>query len=167
MASGNIVNFEGKTDFYSSLEELENASDIIIKGEKKSETETNVIRSEIDGEVAGGYTLSNFEITKVYKNSLNDKEIKEQNTVKISEVSFYDEETHSAYTINGYQNMKKNNEYLLFLSKEEDGNFITKAVTFGKIPLNTNDLEISSDENGELDQNVYLKIFNAAKEKYN
>ena len=161
------MNFEGKTDFYSSLEELENASDIIIKGEKKSETETNVIRSEIDGEVAGGYTLSNFEITKVYKNSLNDKEIKEQNTVKISEVSFYDEETRSAYTINGYQNMKKNNEYLLFLSKEEDGNFITKAVTFGKIPLNTNDLEISSDENGELDQNVYLKIFNAAKEKYN
>lgn len=165
----NDVIFEGKTDAFENLEQLENESVIIVRGEKISEEETFVSRSEIDDEVNGGYTNSNFKINKVIKNGENDNKITDGNTISIFESAFYDEKTDKTYRINGYENMKEAKQYLLFLLPEQDGMYATRAVTYGKVPLDTDDLEIKTDSIGEEDQSqiqTLETIFNEVRQKY-
>ncbi|MFS0593421.1 hypothetical protein AB1L05_17715 [Cytobacillus horneckiae] len=164
----NFVNFEGKVDGFYSLNDLEEGSEIIVKGIKRDEIGTEVINSKIDGEVVGGYTISNFEITEVYKNAPDNQKIKIDNTIKVSEVSFYDEQTETNYTVNGYQKMEQSDEYLLLLSDEIEGFFSTTGVTFGKVPLSTDELEIIEDEDSPEHNNidVFSEIFDDARKKY-
>ncbi|WDV47736.1 hypothetical protein PV797_08615 [Clostridiaceae bacterium M8S5] len=164
-----IVSFEGKTDGADSLKELEQKVPIIIRGVKIDEVDVERDYSKIDGMFLGGHTKSSFKITDVYKNKLNNPKIKVDNNILIYEHAMYDNKTNKIYTINGYENMRKNNEYLLFLTKEEDGIFAPFGVTFGKVSLdkegeNSNDMSLRSLENGVED---YVKeIIDEAREKY-
>ncbi|MHA7098891.1 hypothetical protein [Priestia aryabhattai] len=161
--------FEGKTDAFQNLEQLENESVIIVRGEKINEEKTYVSRSEIDGAVNAGYTNSNFKINKVIKNEENDNKIIDGSTIPVFESAFYDEETDATYRINGYENMKEAKQYLLFLLPEQDGMYATRAVTYGKVPLDTDDLEIQTDSIGEEDQSqiqTLEDIFKEARQKY-
>ncbi|MDH2363875.1 hypothetical protein [Priestia megaterium] len=163
------VLFEGKTDAFQNLEQLENESVIIVRGEKINEEKAYVSRSEIDGAVNGGYTNSNFKINKVIKNEENDNKITAGSTIPVFESAFYDEKTDKTYRINGYENMKEAKQYLLFLLPEQDGMYATRAVTYGKVPLDTDDLEVQTDSIGEEDQSqiqTLESIFKEARQKY-
>lgn len=166
----NVVVFEGKTDGFDSLEDLEGGSDIIIKGIKTGEVETVVTKSEIDDEVNGGFTVSDFKISEVFKTDSNSK-IEVENNVSILENAFYDQETEATYTVNGYEKMIEGEEYLLFLSSEVEGVFAPEGVTYGKVPLNTNKVEMRkftshSRESNNEHVNELDQLFKEAREKY-
>ncbi|NBJ70892.1 MULTISPECIES: hypothetical protein [Clostridia] len=151
-----------KADGFDNLEELENGSLIIVSGIKEKDIKTEIFRSEINGNVNAGYTLSDFKIESVHKNDVKDSKIKVDSNITILESAFKDKETNKIYSVNGYKNMNNKGKYLLFLQPENDGSYATRGVTYGKVPLETTDLELYSDsESNNLD-----KIFNKAKQKY-
>lgn len=153
---------DAKADGFDNLEELENGSPIIVSGIKEKDIKTEIFRSEINGNVNAGYTLSDFKIESVHKNDVKDNKIKVDGNITILESAFKDKETNKIYSVNGYKNMNDKEKYLLFLQPEDDGSYATRAVNYGKVPLETTDLELYSDsESNNLD-----KIFNEAKQKY-
>lgn len=170
------VVFEGKTDSYNSLGELQDKSPIIVKGIKNKEKKTEIFRSSIDNSVVDGYTESDFKITEVHKNLENDVNIKSGNNISISEGAFYDQETDTTYRTNGYKNMIDGKEYLLFLIPTEDGLYAPRSVTYGKVPLDTDDPEVyldseeqsKSEVKADKDQIKELNdIFEDARTEYN
>ncbi len=61
--------------------------------------------------------------------------------------------------------MNDQERYLLFLLPEEDGSFVIRAVNYGKVPLDTNNLELYN-VNEEADSDTLNKIYNEARQKY-
>lgn len=162
------MTFHAKSDGFYTFNELENKTSIIVKGIKNEEINTNIFKSEIDDEILGGYVSSEFKITQVYKNNDGNKKIFEGNIIPILEHAFYDIETDINYNVNGYQKMQYNKEYLLFLLPEEEEIFAIQGVNFGKVPLNTDDIEINLDDSLLQEQeDVFNQIFKNAKRKYN
>ncbi|EUJ29579.1 hypothetical protein [Listeria cornellensis] len=54
----------------------------------------------------------------------------------------------TTYTINDYENMKQGKEYVLYLKPIDEGMYTTAGVTFGKVPVNTDETElVESDAN--------------------
>ncbi|MFD1927386.1 hypothetical protein ACFSFY_04820 [Sporosarcina siberiensis] len=163
----NVV-FDGKTDGFDSLKELENGTSIIIRGTKLEEKRTEISRSEIDDEVNGGYTESIFKIDKVYKNSESNEIVKSSENISISELAYYDKKTNTTYHVNGYEKMTVGGEYLLFLIPVDNGMFSTRGVTFGKIPLKSDETEVNKDSKVLSNNSDLLNnIFKEAKAKYN
>ncbi|WDV46959.1 hypothetical protein PV797_04475 [Clostridiaceae bacterium M8S5] len=159
-----IVSFDGKTNGADSLTELEQKVPIIIRGVKIDEVDVEREYSKIDGMFLGGHTKSSFKITDVYKNKLNNPKIKADNNILIYEYAMYDNKTNKIYTINDYKNMKKNNEYLLFL-KEYDGIFATYGITLGKVSLDekgSKDMSLKSLEHDSIEK----EIADEARKKY-
>lgn len=158
----NIEIIDAKSDGFDNLKELENGSPIIVSGVKEKDIKIEIFRSEINGEINAGYTLSDFKIKTVYKNNVKDSNIKPGGNITILESAFKDKKTNKVYSVNGYKNMNDNEKYLLFLQPEEDGSYATRAVHYGKVPLETIELELYSDSKS----NTLNKIFDEAKEKY-
>ena len=102
-----------KTDLYESIEELENASDLIVIGTKVKELESNVVYDENEE--------SNKEIT-IFENQAYDKK--------------YNQILH----IEGYTNMLEGNKYILYLELAEEGYYIPLALTAGKVPLTNSEI---------------------------
>lgn len=164
-SSGKIINNHAKTDGFNSLSELEDGTPIIVRGIKTGKLKTHVVKSKIDSNIVTGYTETEFNIKEVFKNESNNPEIKAHQKISVGEKAF--EYNNKVYTANGYKEMKNGKEYLLFLV-EEDGLFAPRAITFGKIPLETNDMEIypEAESTGDMDQQVLESIFKDAREKY-
>ena len=167
-----IINSSSKTEGFATFEELKAASPIIVKGKKIKESSTEIEKSSIDGSIIGGYTVTDFKVTEVIKNSDSNPKILEGESISVGELAF--ENQDKIYTVNGYEAMKDGDDYLLFLV-EEQGLFATRGVVYGKVPLNTEDLEIYSTEDiseGEnIDEEVNTEevlsdIFTDAKEYY-
>lgn len=155
-----------KTEGFETVSEMEGASTLIIVGKKIAE-ETPVL---IEGGDYGGYTIAEFKVSKVLKNTTGDT-IKEGNTVSILENAVdYTNLLGKKVKIsdNGYQLMKKESKYILFLdeSGSDPGVYIPKGVTYGKVPLDTakEDIELSKMGN-KVDGNAKSVILQA-KEKY-
>ncbi|MFO1442851.1 hypothetical protein KDN24_06435 [Bacillus sp. Bva_UNVM-123] len=168
-ASPKDVIFEGKTHSFETLKELEKETSIIVRGSKIEEEGAVISRSEIDGSVNNGYTKTIFNIDEVYKNNDNNEQIKSGNKIIISEPAYYDKETNTTYRVNGYENMVNENEYILFLIPVDEGMFSPRGVTFGKVPLNTKEIEavrqINSYSNDD-SLDIFINLFNEVREKY-
>ncbi len=158
---------EAKTVGFASFEELDAARPIIVIGEKIEEVDTEIFRSKISGKVVGGYTKSEFLIQKILKNEYNPKII-DNKSMLVLESSFVSHEANKIYSINGYKNMKRGDKYLLFLNNEKDGLFAIRGITFGKVPLSNNGIEIQSitKEEEESNKRLFGEIFKQAREKY-
>lgn len=164
-----IVFIHAKTDDYNSLEELEGASKIIVIGKKLDETEVKIHYSQIDSNVVlAGCTVSNFEITKVIKNENANTKIYNENIISVAENSFYDNSTNKLYTIDGYKNMEKESEYILFIKDEIDDLFVIRGVNIGKVDvnktLNESNYRMSSYGTDRLDEMDIIQ--EAARDKY-
>ncbi len=146
-----VVNFEAKADGFNSFEELEAASAIVVKGTKVKELSTEVDKSSVDDSIIGGYTVTDFKVTEVIKNRDSNSKIVVGESISVGELAF--ENKDSIYTVNGYEAMKDGDDYLLFL-EEEQGLFAPKGVVFGKVPLETEDLEIYTTEDMYQDENL-------------
>lgn len=149
-----------KTDAYSNLHQVEQASDLIVEG-VKLDKEDNIIERDENGDLLATYTLSKFKIQEVNKKLYNEK----NSTITILENEAYDENTRSIYHINGYVKMKSGKRYLLMLQKTEQNYYVPVGVNYGKIAINSKYNEIyTSDKN--LKEDV-KEIQNKAAKKYN
>ncbi len=152
---------DAKTDCYYSLEELENAVDVIIKG-VRLEKEEAVIAKTGKG-VLYAYTFSELKVTDVYKNSAS--QLAEGDVITILENEAYDKDTKTVYHVAGYDMMVEGNEYLLLLKENElDGKtyYVSAAVNFGTVSLNDD----GRNDDASMDYSAYESIWQAAKEKY-
>lgn len=161
----NRVDGEAKTDGFTDLNELAEKSPIIVKGIKQEDVRTEVFKSKIDEAVIGGYTVADFEINEVVKNATTNAKINLEQTIPIAELNFESEGT--IYSVNGYEKMNTGDEYLLFLTDEQDGVFATSGVTVGKVPLDTDELEIYEENLDDSELELIENIFNEARIEFN
>ncbi|MFA1736487.1 MULTISPECIES: hypothetical protein [Lysinibacillus] len=63
--------------------------------------------------------------------------------------------------------MNTGDEYLLFLTDEQDGVFATSGVTVGKVPLDTDELEIYEENLDDSELELIENIFNEARIEFN
>mgnify|MGYP006066895443 FL=1 len=124
-----------KTDSYESVEELENASDLIVIGTKVKELESDVVYDENEVyQIA--YTYSSFQIDEIVSNK-----VKESNKeITIFENQAYDKKYNRILHIAGYTNMLEGNKYILYLELADEGYYIPLAVTIGKVPLTNSEI---------------------------
>ncbi|WP_148459442.1 hypothetical protein [Anaerostipes faecis] len=159
--SKNITRVEvsAKTDEYANLQQVEQASDLIVEGIKTDEEE-NVVQRDENGELLATYTLSTFKVEKVNKTSKN----KSYDIITILENEAYDENTRSIYHINGYKKMKPGKRYLLMLQKTEKNYYVPTGVNYGKIAISNRDNEIYTNDNSM--KKEIKEIQNSAVIKY-
>lgn len=159
------IDGEAKTDGFNDLSELVEKSPIIVKGIKQEDVRTEVFKSKIDEAVIGGYTVADFKINEVVKNATTNAKINLEQTIPIAELNFESEGT--IYSVNGYEKMNKGDEYLLFLTDEQDEVFATSGVTVGKVPLDSDQLEIYEANLDDSELKHIENIFNEARTEYN
>lgn len=159
------IEVEAKTDGFVDLNDLVERTPIIVKGIRGEDVRTEVHKSKINESIIGGYTVADFKITEVYKNEMANVKINPENSISVAELNFESEGT--IYSVNGYEKMNRNDEYLLFLIEEQEGVFATRGVTFGKVPLSSDNLEINGENarSGE-DFELIRSIFNDARTLY-
>ena len=116
-----------KAEGFSSLEEMENASECIVRIKKESE---DVIPSGTD---TTGHTMAQVRIQEIFQNTLGDA-IREDKIIEIWENEFPDGDV--ICHLEGYEKMEIGKEYLLFLRRSTtDDCFLTLGVTYGKVSV--------------------------------
>lgn len=99
---------DAKMDYYKTLEEMEAASDVVVRGTKltgKERIETSAI-----GTLLASFTDSSFKVSRVIKGNE-----KKDSTITVAEpvASF----KGVIASVEGYKIMKEGHEYILFLKK--------------------------------------------------
>ncbi|KRG09459.1 hypothetical protein ACA30_21980 [Virgibacillus soli] len=163
VACSKVQIISGKAEGFDSFVDLDAATEIIVLGTKKSEEKPNISRTE-DGDITLGYTTANFKIDKVMKNEQANAKIKEENTIPIMEHSFSDGTKQISY--NGYKNRNEGEQYLLFLSPEQDGLYAIRGVTQGKVPVKEGEVQVYQENDTDDSEKFLSKIFIEARAKY-
>jgi hypothetical protein len=134
--NSNVVVSEGKLEKgYSSLEEMESDTPLIVIG-KKINGESIIERDE-EGTPLYYFTLSDFEVKSVIKNETGQVIDKNQH-IKILETTAYEEKHKQVLSVSGYIPMEDNKQYLLYLNPNDSedgpavGSFNIQSVVFGK-----------------------------------
>lgn len=159
---------DAKTNSFDNLQEMEDYSDVIVKGIRTGKEEP--IITKVKGVFASGYTFSEFQISEIQKDNTQNLEIGSIITILENEV--YDEEENVVYHIDGYNMMEEGKEYLLFLKKNTINGpeyYVSAGVNYGTVSLEEDDRMIArSMENGNkiTDFSEYEKIWEEAKNKY-
>lgn len=162
---GDLVNEEyvsAKTDGYDTLEEMEAASECIVRVKKESEGESTV---QMDGElITYGCTISDVKIQEVFYNTLGE-EIQKDKVIKIWENEF--QQGNTIYHIAGYEKMKVGEEYILFLRKSTSHDcFLSLGVVFGKVPVQEEQISTFARNHQEEMNPIVKTIAVQAREKY-
>lgn len=159
---------DAKTDSFDNLQEIEDYSDVIVKGIRTGKEESIITK---ENEVfVSGYTFSEFQISEIQKDNTQTLEIGSIITILENEV--YDEEENVVYHIAGYNMMEEGKEYLLFLKKNTlNGSdyYVSAGVNYGTVSLEEDKRMVSrTAENGNSisDFSEYEKIWQEAKNKY-
>lgn len=122
---------DAKTDVMPDLASIENKAEMIVIGKKVVQEDPTVIYNQED-RINVAYTLSNFLVQKV----ISDDEVQGGMEITILENEAYNKREDITYHIAGYELMKEDNEYLLFLRKSTtDPYYIIIGNNYGKVPL--------------------------------
>lgn len=126
---GNSVILEAKTKHYETLEELEKDAEEIVIAKKIFQDDASIVRN---GKfISHIHTLSKFVVTETFKGKLNIKD-----EFSILESEGFDKTSKINFHIAGYEMMKNDSEYLLFLRKSESvDSYLILAINYGKTPL--------------------------------
>lgn len=149
---------KGKRDVLVSLEEMENKAALVVVGKKLSKEVPTILTDGVEGEdgyegIIGGYTISDFQVKKVVKNTTG-KDISKTSVIPVLENAATDTigdgKKKIIYTNDGYELMKTGKHYILFMdeSGSDPGTFIPLSAIFGKAPLEgtPGDLEFKGDD---------------------
>jgi hypothetical protein len=162
-----VISSHAKTPGFETLSELENESPIIVRGKKIGKLGQKKVKSKVNDNIISGWTEAEFLVKEVIKTDGNEK-IKPNAEITVGELVY--EHEGVIHTTNGYKEMNNGEDYLLFLI-ERDGVLSIRGVNFGKVPLNTDDVEMYANED-EPEEEVkaeranFAKLFKEAKEKY-
>lgn len=169
---------EAKVVSFDTLAEMEASSELIIKCVREEEEETEIKKSF--GSVSSACTFSKVKIENVYKDTSNNINAGEEITIR--ENAALDSASNTMYHVAGYQMMKPNESYLLFLTAHKKANgdtyYSARGINFGTIPLReggnlslngNNNMDNTKDEysvGGPVDFSHFIAIWDAAKRKY-
>ena len=160
----------GKHEGFESVEAMEHKSTLIVIGKKLNKEEPTILEDGVVGEdgyegIMGGYTISNFQVKKVIKNTSGQEVIK-NDVISVLENAASDTigdgKKKVNYSLDGYELMEKGKHYILFMdeSSSDPGTFIPVGAVYGKAPLETDELEFNGN-----DKSV-KKLIKEAKAKY-
>lgn len=159
---------EAKSVYFEKLDEMEDYSDLIIKGERLEEQEAVI--TTVNGYIASGYTFSKVKITEIYEDKSGEYRVGDEITILENEV--YDEANDIVYHIGGYNMMIVGDEYLLFLHHAQTNGvdyYVASGVNCGTISLNSDERQTvytTREGNQVVDFSVYQDIWDDAKDKY-
>lgn len=159
------IGLDAKFKGYDSLENMEIDSSLIVKAVKVDEDEPTIVMA--DGLMVSCYTISNLEISKVYKD--NTTEYTSKDTIRILENEAYNKYDNTIYHVAGYEKMKLGDEYLLFLRKSNtDDWYIPVGIVFGKVDLGDDKAAryLNANEQEIIDYSVIDQINEDARAKY-
>lgn len=126
-----IVSADADYPVYNSIAELEYHSDLIVEG--KITGDRRLKNWESNGEVVLSANLSDFNVTQVYKG------VNPGKTITVCEPAYLSGDT--LFTIEGYNMMKKDSKYVLFLSKTSDDVYRIEGAHQGKYNIDNTDTE--------------------------
>ncbi|EKQ5698032.1 hypothetical protein P3Q30_002374 [Listeria innocua] len=171
-----IVSYNGKyLDLAENIEELEESSPIIVTVTKRSEKKSITKESKNSNVPTEFYTMSEVVINNIEKDET--KTLKENKTIKVLEDSVENvkiEGQEYDLTIDGYKNMKEDEEYTLFIRKSTSGdNYVLTNAMLSKYPvaeLSESELFLENEENKEeaIDmKDTYKDIYKEVLSDYN
>ncbi|MED1665963.1 hypothetical protein [Brevibacillus laterosporus] len=159
-----MVRVEAKVVGYKNVEALEREADYIVVGHLEkdfSEYEPTFNYSSV-GRVGEFYTKTDVIIDKILKGETDTKIIP-----VLQDAAYIDSPTKhqdDLLTIEGYTPMEKGREYLLFLSKTNDGeSYNLLGVYQGKFDINESE---SKAQGLALENSHYQKLKDEVEEKY-
>ncbi|WP_187986683.1 hypothetical protein [Listeria marthii] len=171
-----VVSYRGKyLELAGNMEELEESSPIIVTVTKGSEDKSITKESKDSDIPTEFYTMSEVKVNSIEKDETGI--LKENNLIKILEDSVenvsVDGEEYDL-TIDGYKNMKKGEEYTLFIRKSTSGdNYVLTNAVLSKYPVekvSDRDLFLEGDESvgGTVDMKAtYKEIYQDVLNEYN
>lgn len=122
---------DAKLDDFENLNDVEQTTDEIVIAQKISQEEPTIIYGK-EGRIDIAYTLSTFQVKK----SILNKNLKEGDYFTMLENEAYNSKEDITYHIAGYNLIKENKNYLLFLRQSEtDPYYIVAGVNYGKVNL--------------------------------
>lgn len=160
---------EAKTPSFDTLDEMEDASPVIVQV-RKLDKEEPVITKNPRGLVLSCYTFSEVEITNIYKDSTGMLSIGD--IITILENETYDKESHTIYHVDGYNKMVPGKSYLLFLSNhtlESRVYYVAAGINYGTVSLDNDGRSVSQrsiDGYSISDFSYYQDLWEDAREKY-
>ncbi|MBC1910915.1 hypothetical protein HCA53_14235 [Listeria innocua] len=171
-----IVSYNGKyLDLAENIEELEESSPIIVNVTKRSEKKSITKESKNSNVPTEFYTMSEVVINNIEKDET--KTLKENKTIKVLEDSVENVKIDGQeydLTIDGYKNMKEDEEYTLFIRKSTSGdNYVLTNAMLSKYPvaeLSESELFLENEENKEeaIDmKDTYKDIYKEVLSDYN
>ncbi|WP_044022216.1 hypothetical protein [Bacillus sp. SG-1] len=169
-SSAAITVSSGSADYqvYESLEELENNSDLIVKGKLYGEpTIQNIYQN--------GVHIDSVGKTEIKINDIFKGQVSEGTIIIVYEPGFVRD--NILETMEGYVPMNKRGNYLLFLQENPKGEYVVMGVNQGKYDLSitkkaTTYTSISKEKLEKVDYvgespNRFNKMKNEVFEKYN
>ncbi|MBC2134347.1 hypothetical protein [Listeria innocua] len=171
-----IVSYNGKyLDLAENIEELEESSPIIVTVTKRSEKKSITKESKDSNVPTEFYTMSEVVINNIEKDET--KTLEENKTIKVLEDSVENVKIDGQeydLTIDGYKNMKEDEEYTLFIRKSTSGdNYVLTNAMLSKYPvaeLSESELFLENEENKEeaIDmKDTYKDIYKEVLSDYN
>ncbi|HHQ1150091.1 TPA: hypothetical protein ACSK91_001517 [Listeria innocua] len=171
-----IVSCDGKyLDLAENIEELEESSPIIVTVTKRSEKKSITKESKNSNVPTEFYTMSEVVINNIEKDET--KTLEENKTIKVLEDSVENVKIDGQeydLTIDGYKNMKEDEEYTLFIRKSTSGdNYVLTNAMLSKYPvaeLSESELFLENEENKEeaIDmKDTYKDIYKEVLSDYN
>ncbi|ELY0463152.1 hypothetical protein SLM20_002449 [Listeria innocua] len=171
-----IVSYNGKyLDLAENIEELEESSPIIVTVTKRSEKKSITKESKNSNVPTEFYTMSEVVINNIEKDET--KTLKENKMIKVLEDSVENVKIDGQeydLTIDGYKNMKEDEEYTLFIRKSTSGdNYVLTNAMLSKYPvaeLSESELFLENEENKEeaIDmKDTYKDIYKEVLSDYN
>lgn len=151
--TNNLKDIELHSSYYQfDYEELKNDADVIALIKVKdnlSPSNSTISYNENTNDIRGFYGTRSVKVVKYFKNTLNVGK-----TLSIIEPAVITDKNEYVHT-EGYQDMKKNNYYLVFLSTENASHELSiMSANNGKIDLS------------DLDKNEYQNIAKKANEEF-
>ncbi|ECQ6354235.1 TPA: hypothetical protein ACSK5I_002091 [Listeria innocua] len=174
--TSSIVSCDGKyLDLAENIEELEESSPIIVNVTKRSEKKSITKESKNNNVPTEFYTMSEVVINNIEKDET--KTLEENKTIKVLEDSVENVKIDGQeydLTIDGYKNMKEDEEYTLFIRKSTSGdNYVLTNAMLSKYPvaeLDESELFLENEENKEeaIDmKDTYKDIYRDVLSDYN
>ncbi|EAD5717842.1 hypothetical protein ACIX1Y_002461 [Listeria innocua] len=171
-----IVSYNGKyLDLAENIEELEESSPIIVTVTKRSEKKSITKESKNSNVPTEFYTMSEVVINNIEKDET--KTLEENKTIKVLEDSVENVKIDGQeydLTIDGYKNMKEDEEYTLFIRKSTSGdNYVLTNAMLSKYPvaeLSESELFLENEENREEGtdmKDTYKDIYKEVLSDYN
>lgn len=152
-----------KDEHYKTVKEMENDSDVVIIG-TKFYSDYN-FKNENPSINMNFYSFSFVNIDKVIKNK-KENPLEVNKSIGVLETATFDSKKNTVYSLGGYQLMKENQPYLLFLKSSNISiDYVVTGIYYGKIPLTTKDNEVASFANTTALQTLFTEARDTYKKE--